>query len=64
MLLLGLHYLQSKGIIFKDRGLKPSNILIDQLADGFQVLKISGFSMLTLTGFYKEESLNILLRLA
>ena len=57
MLLLGLHYLHSKGI--KHHDLTPSNIMIDELPDGFQVLKISGFSISTLTGFqtsyYDEE---------
>jgi serine/threonine protein kinase len=49
MLLLGLHYLYKKGI--KHHDLNPSNILIDQLAGGYQVLKISGFNISTLTGF-------------
>ena len=54
MLLLGLHYLHCKGIIHNE--FKPGNILIDQLLDGFQVLKITGFNCSKMKGFQTYNS--------
>ncbi len=43
MILIGLHYLNSKNIIHRD--LKPANILIDELPGGFNILKIGDFGI-------------------
>ena len=42
-ILIALHYLHSKGIVHRD--LKPANILIDELAEGVNILKIGDFSI-------------------
>jgi NIMA (never in mitosis gene a)-related kinase 1/4/5 len=43
MILIGLHYLHSKGIVHRD--LKPANILIDKLPGGVDILKIGDFGI-------------------
>ncbi len=43
MILIGLHYLHSKGIIHRD--LTPENILIDILPDGSFISLIEGFGV-------------------
>ena len=43
MILIGLHYLHSKGIIHRD--LKPKNIFVDQLSNGLSILKIGDFGI-------------------
>ncbi len=43
MILLGLHYLHSKGIIHRD--LKPENIFIGELNNGMKILKIGDFGI-------------------
>jgi serine/threonine protein kinase len=43
MILIGLHYLHSKGIVHRD--LKPANILIEQLPGGLNFLKIGDFGI-------------------
>jgi serine/threonine protein kinase len=43
MILIGLHALHSKNIYHRD--LKPANILIDNLFDGTQILKIGDFGI-------------------
>ena len=42
-ILIALHYLHSKGIVHRD--LKPANILIDELAEGVNILKIGDFGI-------------------
>ena len=41
MILIGLHYLDSKSIIHRD--LKPDNIFVDKLSSGFDILVIGDF---------------------
>jgi serine/threonine protein kinase len=41
MILIGLHYLDSKSIIHRD--LKPDNIFVDKLSNGFEILFIGDF---------------------
>lgn len=43
MILLGLHYLHSKGIFHRD--LKPENIFIGELKNGMKILKIGDFGI-------------------
>ena len=43
MILIGLHYLHLKGIVHRD--LKPANIFIDELPEGFKILKIGDFGI-------------------
>jgi serine/threonine protein kinase len=43
IILIALHYLDSKKIVHRD--LKPANILIDELAGGINILKIGDFSI-------------------
>lgn len=43
MILIGLHYLDSKKIVHRD--LKPANILIDVLPGGMNILKIGDFGI-------------------
>jgi serine/threonine protein kinase len=43
MILIALHYLHSKGIVHRD--LKPANILIDNLPQGLNILKIGDFGI-------------------
>ena len=43
MILIALHYLDSKKIIHRD--LKPANILIDELPGGINILKIGDFGI-------------------
>jgi serine/threonine protein kinase len=43
MILIALHYLHSKGIVHRD--LKPANILIDELSEGVNILKIGDFGI-------------------
>jgi serine/threonine protein kinase len=43
MILIALHYLESKNIIHRD--LKPANILIDELPRGLNILKIGDFGI-------------------
>ncbi len=53
MILLGLNYLHRKGI--KHHDLKPHNILIVKLPDGYSILKISGFAISTLSGYQPAD---------
>ena len=43
MILIGLDFLHSKNIIHRD--LKPANILVNKMADGTKILKISDFGI-------------------
>ncbi len=43
MILIGLDYLHSKGIVHWD--LKPANILIDKLANDMKIIKIGDFGI-------------------
>jgi serine/threonine protein kinase len=50
MLILSVEYLHSKNIIHKD--LKPGNILIHELENGFGIIKIIDF------GHSKKQTIN------
>ncbi len=43
MILIGLHFLHKKKIIHRD--LKPGNILVDELQNGMQILKVGDFGI-------------------
>jgi serine/threonine protein kinase len=56
MMLIGLHYLHSKGIIHRD--LKPSHIIFDELPGGINILKIGGFLISNFNICQVKQSLN------
>jgi serine/threonine protein kinase len=52
MILIALHYLHSKNIVHRD--LKPANILIDELPEGLNILKIGDLEFQKLSSKNEE----------